>query len=98
MTGTISRDFHIEMNLVKINDTLYGDYFFLLQGKDTCRKVIPGWQYDPLTGNMSENGVIVIRENQGEKGAVFTGRFQNGSTLTGTWESNDGGIKVPSRL
>jgi hypothetical protein len=95
MTGTIDKEFRIEMNLVKINDTLYGDYFFLLNGKVPAGKTYYDGSMVSMTGKVNPNGTFIIRENQAEQGAVFTGHFLNGSAISGTWESSNGEIKAP---
>ena len=94
MTGTIDKEFRVEMNLVKINDTIYGDYFFLLNGKVPAGKPYQEGSMIPLSGKVNQNGTFVIRENPAEQGAVFTGHFLNGSGLTGTWESSNGQVKL----
>ena len=95
LSGTINKEIRIEMNLVKVNDTLYGDYYILLKGKIPAGKAYQDGSMIPLYGKVTPAGTFVIKENPWEKGAVFTGRFQNGTTLSGTWESADGGIRSP---
>jgi len=93
LNGTIGRDFQIRMNLVKINDTLYGDYYFLLKGKLPEGKAYQDGSMIQLAGKMAPNGTFVLKEYPEQKGKGFTGHFQNGNAITGTWEGSDGTMK-----
>lgn len=98
LSGRIGNDFTIEMNLVKINDTLYGDYFFLRTGKLPEGKNYQDGGMIPLYGKVKADGTFTLRENPWSKGGRFTGRFTGGSGISGTWESMDGGFKAPFTL
>jgi len=97
--GKINNQAHIEMNLIKINDSVYGNYsLFTKEGSST--KFIENNSYNPvqLYGKVNAKGVFVIRENPWDKGASFTGKLVDDKTLKGIWESTDGKIKYPFEL
>ena len=86
LIGSISNEYPIEMNLVKINDTIYGDYSFVHSGKiplgeDNTGKGIP------VYGKMSRGDAFILKELNSTHGSVFKGKFTSSQRLAGTFES-----------
>jgi hypothetical protein len=97
--GKINDKGYIEMNLVKINDSIYGNYS-LVSKTGNSDKFTGSDDYGPvqLCGKVNAKGVYIIKENPWDKGAVFTGKMVDDQTLKGTWESADGSIKSAFEL
>jgi hypothetical protein len=97
--GKINNQAYIEMNLIKINDSVYGNYS-LVSKEGSSTKFMENNSYNPvqLYGKVNAKGVFVIKENPWDKGASFTGKLVDDQTLKGTWESEDGKIKYPFEL
>lgn len=97
--GKINNQAHIVMNLIKINDSVYGNYS-LFTKEGSSNKFIENNSYKPvqLYGKVNAKGVFIIRENPWDKGASFTGKLVDDKTLKGIWESTDGKIKYPFEL
>jgi hypothetical protein len=97
--GKINNQVEIDMNLVKINDSVYGNYSLVSKGiypvkfmeKTTSAPV-------QLYGKVNSKNVFIIKENPWNKGGSFTGKLFDETTLKGTWQSGDGGIKYPFEL
>lgn len=97
--GKINNQAHIEMNLIKLNDSLYGNYSFVSK-KGNSTEFLGNISYNPVQiyGKVNPKGVFVIKENPGDKGASFTGKLDNDQMLKGTWVSADGKMKYPFEL
>jgi hypothetical protein len=95
MRGTINKDIPVEINLIKVNDTLlgtciYGD--FKGPGPEKGKVVF-------VYGKMSGPVNFSIKENYFfEKGNVFKGSFRSAQQLTGTWENEKGTQKYPFEM
>ncbi len=96
LLGTINKDYPVEMNLVKINDTIYGDYSFIQQGKAPSGKENSDNSI-LFSGRMSSSDAFTINELNAVQGSVFKGRFANSESITGTFESQNGS-KLPFDL
>ena len=97
--GRINNQAQIEMNLIRINDSVYGNYS--LDTKESSSfKFMQNDSYHTvqLYGKVNAKGIFVIKENPWDKGATFTGKLVDDQTLKGTWESADGKIKYPFEL
>jgi hypothetical protein len=94
--GKINEIGYIEMNLVKINDSVYGNYS-LVSNDGNSTKFMETDSYKPvqLYGKINARGVYVIKENPWDEGASFTGKLVDGQTFKGSWESADGNMKYP---
>jgi hypothetical protein len=97
--GKINNQAQIEMNLIRINDSVYGNYS-LDKKESTSTKFLENSKNSviQLYGKVNAKGVFVIKENPWDKGASFTGKLIGDQTLKGTWESEDGRIKYPFEL
>jgi hypothetical protein len=89
LIGAINKDFPIEMNLIKINDTLYGNYSFLNQEKRMSGKEVAGSSI-PIYGKMSSIDAFIIKENVPDQPCLFNGKFINTQELSGTYENSKG--------
>ena len=87
LIGTINKEYPIEMNLVKINDTIYGDYSFIQPGKALSGKENTG-EGIPVYGKMSSGDAFTLKELNITPGSLFKGKFANSQTLSGTFENS----------
>jgi hypothetical protein len=87
LIGTINKEYPIEMNLVKINDTIYGDYSFIQPGKILSGKENTG-EGIPVYGKMSSGDAFTLKELNATPGSLFKGKFANSQTLSGTFENS----------
>jgi hypothetical protein len=95
--GTINKEIQVEMNLVKINDTLYGDYYFLSGGKMPFGKQVTG-QGIPVCGKMSSGDAFRLKDFEVDKGSVFNGRFTGSQSVAGSFEAAPGAKSLPFEL
>jgi hypothetical protein len=89
LIGAINKDFPIEMNLIKINDTLYGNYSFLYPGKSISRNDEAGNSI-AIYGKMNSIDAFTIKENIPNQGGLFSGKFISRQELSGTYENSKG--------
>jgi hypothetical protein len=94
LIGTINKEYPIEMNLVKIGDTIYGDYLFVQAGK------IPfGMGYTgkgiPVYGKMSSADAFSLKELSTVAGSIFKGKFIKSQVLSGSFEGLNGSKPLP---
>ncbi|HZX62429.1 MAG TPA: DUF3298 domain-containing protein [Bacteroidales bacterium] len=94
LIGTINKEYPIEMNLVKINDTIYGDYSFVQPGKIPFGKENTG-KGIPVYGKMSSGEAFSLKELIATPGSLFKGKFVNSQALSGTFESSSGSKPLP---
>jgi len=89
LLGTIDKDYPIEMNFVKIDDTIYGDYSFIQHGK-----TLPGEESNgqgiPVYGKMNSSDAFMLKEVNAVQGNLLKGKFTNNHSLSGTLESPNG--------
>jgi hypothetical protein len=94
LVGKINKEFPVEMNLVKINDSIFGDYSFVQAGnlpfakKDIGKGIM-------FSGRMTSADAFFIREYDAESESSFTGKFVNSQTLTGFFETGKGSKPLP---
>jgi hypothetical protein len=98
-SGKINNQVFIEMNLIKINDSVYGNYS-IVSKEGSSTKFMENNSYNTvqLYGKVNAKGIFIIKENPWDKGASFFGKLVGDQTLKGTWESEDGRIKYPFEL
>ncbi len=77
-TGTINDDIQIHLDMLKTNEKLLGNYYYLKTG---------GQLY--LNGNISDNYDFIIKEfNKDNKNTgIFSGEFISNHKITGTWQN-----------
>jgi hypothetical protein len=85
LMGTVDKEYQIEMNLIKINDTIYGDYSMTRQGKALQANQNNGNGIS-VYGRMSIGNEFILKELNEDKGNVFKGKFVNSQNLSGTME------------
>jgi hypothetical protein len=97
--GKINNQSQIEMNLIRINDSVYGNYSLISKENNSVKLISKDNHYPvQLGGKVISKNVFVIKENPWDKGASFTGKLVDEQTLKGTWESEDGKVKYPFEL
>jgi hypothetical protein len=89
LTGTISNETVLVMNLVKLNDSLYGDYIITKPGHGDQLSHLRAGNSKTFSGKMSANGNFRIRDWPGDHGAVMKGHYKDDQHITGTWSGND---------
>ncbi len=94
LIGTINKEYPIEMNLVKINDTIYGDYSFVQPGKIPFGKENTG-NGIAIYGKMSSGDAFNLKELTASPGSLFKGKFVSSQALSGTFESTNGSKPLP---
>ena len=94
LIGTINKEYPIEMNLVKINDTIYGDYSFVQPGKIPFGKENTG-NGIAIYGKMSSGDAFNLKELTASPGSLFKGKFVSSQAMSGTFESANGSKPLP---
>jgi hypothetical protein len=89
LVGKINREFPVEMNLVKISDTIYGDYSFIHPGSLPFAKDYTG-KGIPVSGRMTSADAFILKDDLIVPGSTFRGKFANSQTLTGMFEATEG--------
>jgi hypothetical protein len=89
LIGTMNKEYPLEMNLVKINDTLYGDYSFIQAGMAPSGTENNG-EGIPVYGKMSTGDAFTLKELRIERENFFKGKFVNSQSLSGTFENSNG--------
>ena len=97
LVGTINKEYLLEMNLVKLSDTIYGDYYFIQPGK-----MPSGWKDKSKTiavsGRMNTADAFTLKETGNASGSSFTGKFLNGQSLSGSFEDSPENSEMPFDL
>jgi hypothetical protein len=94
LLGTINKEFPVEMNLVKINDTIYGDYSFVQPDKIPYGKENTG-RGIAVCGKMGSGDAFSLRELTDPKGSLIKMKFVNSQSLSGTFERPRGSKPLP---
>jgi hypothetical protein len=94
LTGAINKEYPIEMNLVKIGDTIYGDYSFVQAGKIPFGMGNTG-KGIPVYGRMSSADAFSLKELNPVAGSIFKGKFIKSQVLSGTFEGLSGSKPLP---
>jgi hypothetical protein len=90
LTGNIDKTIPVEMNLVRINDTIYGN--FTVSGDAKSAGMVDR-NFKSVGGKVKADGSFVLTEILGQQGVVLTGKFLNAQTLKGTIETGKGASK-----
>jgi len=97
LTGNVGTQLHIIMNLVKVNDSLYGEYSCLFTGH-----LESPWTTtdEPVlvlfSGKMNKSGTFRLREDRewpGDGGPIISGKYTDDGPINATWELAAAGIK-----
>ncbi|MEI6682416.1 MAG: DUF3298 domain-containing protein [Bacteroidota bacterium] len=95
--GAIHKDIKLTVNLVRVNDSLYGDYTVGGPAEQNGRSSTPHTRL--LSGKMNPNGSFRVREYPGEHGPVINGHFTDDQHITGIILNKSGSGKgLPFRL
>jgi hypothetical protein len=97
LTGAVDKEFPMEMELVKNNDTVFGECFF--PGKNGLPE-LPDYDGTPLPvcGNVTNDGRFVIKIDPWNKPLTLTGNLDNNRILTGICGKEINGQGQPFRL
>jgi len=90
LEGTINDNIQVSMELIKFNDSLYADYTYQFSSFTQNEYKIFYGSCKQLSGKMIANNNFLLKEPFSENGPVLKGKFINGSTMTGTWETGKG--------
>jgi hypothetical protein len=99
LSGSINKEIWLTMHLVKVDDSLYGDYNCIVTGKD--KNIDYGYDAGSrqFFGKINPQGKLWIKEWPGDKGPIFKGQFKDNQHVAGTWERNENnGKKIPFEL
>ena len=97
LTGAINKEFPMELELIKNNDTIFGECLF--PGKtDILGKPGNAGNLIPVCGKVINDGSFVMNLNPWEKSISFKGQFINSQTLKGTCEIGGNGKNLPFEL
>lgn len=88
--GTLGDDIQITLDLVKLNDSLYGDYTYHFTSYDQNEYSIFYGNSNQLAGKMSGSNSFRLTEPFSSKGPIVLGKFSNSNTLSGIWETSKG--------
>jgi len=97
LTGSINKEFPMELDMVKNNDTVFGECLFP-GNDDIFRKLDYLGNPMSLCGKVSNDGSFVMTINPWEKSSSFKGQFTNGQTLKGTCDIGGNGKNLPFEL
>ena len=98
LQGYLNDQVEVMMNLVKINDSLYADYYF--SAADFTGNAYNMYYSTPQVagGTVSEDGSFILRTPFSNKDSEIRGRFVTRQTMAGTWETERGGTKYKFNL
>lgn len=83
LQGYLNDEAEVMMNLVKINDSLYADYY--LSVYDATPRV--------ACGVIAADGSFILRAPFEQEGPEIRGKFISRQAVTGTWEVEKGGAR-----
>ena len=83
--GSINKEYPIEMNLVKIDDTIYGDYSIISRSKNLVAKGGNG-SWIQVSGKMNSIDAFTITEINPGHANVFKGKFISNQSISGYYE------------
>ncbi len=92
-TGKIAEKYMVTLNLVKINDSLYGDYQLRdLTGKEMMvpREIFNISSPPVICGRMKTDGTFSLNTPFMQGNPVAVGHFSGGQNIKGTWENKEG--------
>jgi hypothetical protein len=88
LQGYLNDQVEVMMNLVKMNDSLYADYYLSI---DNGTPQVAG-------GMIADDGSFTLRTPFDPAGTEIRGKFITRQTMTGTWEMEKGGSKYKFSL
>jgi len=95
--GAIHKDIRLTVNLIRLNDSLYGNYTIAGTAEQDSRPASPHARL--LCGTMNSNGNFRLKEYPGEHGPVIKGHFTDDQHITGIILNKSGSGKgLPFRL
>ncbi|MEI6173392.1 MAG: DUF3298 domain-containing protein [Bacteroidota bacterium] len=99
LSGSISKELALTLYLVKVGDSLYGDYTCFTDSKGNITKFGHNGQSRQCFGKINTNGKFWIKDWPGDQGSIFKGRFTDPGHVSGTWSLKEGGSqKLPFEL
>jgi len=88
LQGYLNDQVEVMLNLVKINDSLYADYYLSV---DNGAPRVAG-------GTISDDGSFILRPPFSMEGPEIRGKFITRQTMTGTWQLEKGGTRYKFSL
>jgi len=99
LTGSINKELALTLYLVKVGDSLYGDYTCFTESKGNNNKFGYNGQSRHCFGKINTSGKFWIKDWPGDQGPLFKGRFTDPGHVSGTWSHKEGGSqKLPFEL
>jgi hypothetical protein len=89
LLGSINKEYPIEINLVKINDTIYGDYSFIQRGKIILDKSRDGASIQ-FAGRMNSSDAFTLTEMNALHINSLKGKFISNQSISGYFEDSKG--------
>jgi len=91
LQGYINDKVEVTMNLVKINDSIYADFYLTPTGQSG--KEYGELKNSPLIvgGVVGDDGSFTLREPYNRDGIEFRGKFVTRQSVTGTWKGTKSG-------
>jgi hypothetical protein len=90
LVGSIDQQSSMVLHLVKINDTLYGDYTSIIAGKEKANTKSIANPTVQVFGKINPNGKFWLKIWPGDQGIDFKGQFKDDHHITVTMESAAG--------
>ncbi len=93
LTGQIGKKYELTMNLVKINDSLYGDYqcrALTTDANENSSSLANSGNIPVVCGKMKADGSCSLSAPFSRTSPILTGQLTKDQKLTGTWENEDG--------
>ncbi len=94
LQGNMNKELSIEMNLVKITDTIYGGFSFT-GSSGTINMNFPEGSVIAFVGTIDSKGNIIFYDPADSKGFLFKGRFVTTQSIAGTFEALRGDKRFP---
>ena len=90
LSGMAGKNTQLTMNLVKVNDSLYGDYSVKITGAGDTHPPLMAEKSTVFCGKMTSRVNFRIMDWPGDKGVSFKGQFKDEQHISGTIENIDG--------
>lgn len=86
-SGTLGDKIQATLDLIKINDSLYGDLTYSFFSENQAEHNMFFGQSKQLSGKMLSVDHFYLKEVLSEEGNVLSGKFLNSNTISGSWET-----------
>ena len=96
-TGNIGGIYQLVADLIRVNDSIYGNYYFSVSDYDQSSYYYYYGKTVPLCGKVIGNN-IEMKDLSGTKYSKFVGLFSGLPKISGNWVSSDGNNNLPFQL